>query len=98
MQKRILTLLKDNSLFIAIITTISIAYLSLKENGPVIIQISQIDKLEHAFAYCVLTISWLFFVTKKEHGFKKKGFVLVGCVFLAYFLKFYKQPLLYTEH
>ncbi|MDT7832690.1 VanZ family protein [Flavobacteriaceae bacterium S356] len=57
---RIKTLLKDNSLYISIAITILITLLSLIKTHPKpIVDISNLDKVQHTFAYMVLTISWL---------------------------------------
>jgi len=87
MQQPILNLLKDNSLYIAIVVTIAIAYLSLMETGPTIVNISQIDKVEHAFAYAVLTVSWLLFFSKKKITTLSVILVVVGCIFYGILLE-----------
>ena len=45
-------------------------------------QIENLDKIEHAFAYSVLTFSWLF--TQKYH-FKKRAkiAIILGCFFFG---------------
>lgn len=77
------TLFKDRKiLFIAISITLIIAFLSLiKLNEVPVVQISHIDKLEHAFAYALLTLSWL--LTFKKAFFNKnlKHVIALGCVF-----------------
>ncbi|CAM1350568.1 VanZ family protein [Tenacibaculum insulae] len=59
MLKLIKNLLKRNLTKIAILITISIAILSLIKLGKQPIQINNLDKYEHAFAYFVLSLSWL---------------------------------------
>ena len=88
MQKPIQNLLKGNSLFIAIVVTISIAYLSLMKTGPTIeIGLPQTDKIEHAFAYCVLALSWFIFASKKQKKTKKLIFIVFGCIFYGIILE-----------
>ena len=65
MQKRIKSLLLDNTIWFAIIITIAIAYLSLIKTGDFpTIQISNIDKIYHVIAYFSLAISWLLSLTR----------------------------------
>lgn len=59
MLKHIKNLLKDKLTIIAILITLSIAIISLVKIEKAPIQINQIDKLEHTFAYFVLSLVWL---------------------------------------
>ncbi len=59
MQKLIKQLLKDNSVYFAIVITIIIAVLSLIRIGKQPISFTYLDKIEHAIAYFVLTFLWL---------------------------------------
>lgn len=79
MLKHIKNLLKDNIFTIAIIVTISITYLSLMkvpENYPSVI--SHLDKIQHAFAYFILTICWLFSFYKKFPS--RKYIIVIACI------------------
>ncbi len=61
-------LLKHNIKYIAILVTISIAILSLAKIGKqTVINISHLDKIEHAIAYLVLTVLWLLSFREKQH-------------------------------
>jgi len=62
MQKHIKNLLERNALLIAITTTLAVAYLSLSNpiQFDLPIKISFLDKILHASAYFVLTLTWLF--------------------------------------
>lgn len=61
-------LLKHNIKYIAILVTISIAILSLAKIGKqTVINISHLDKIEHAIAYLVLTVLWLLSFKKKQY-------------------------------
>lgn len=76
MQKTIKTLLKASILYIAIIITIIIAYLSLIKVGKQPISIKYLDKIEHSIAYFTLTLSWLFALKNKV----KITLIIIGCV------------------
>ena len=90
MQKLIKSLLKDKSIYIAILVTISIAFLSLMNlSGKVIISLSNIDKVYHAIAYFGLTISWLFaFISK---GRKKT--IVISCIAFGMLMEFLQSNL-----
>ncbi len=90
MQQHIKSLLKDNSLYIAIIITISIAYLSLRETLPIQIKLSNIDKLEHTIAYCILSLSWFSFLKKKKD---KYIYIILGCVFYGIIIEVLQETL-----
>lgn len=76
---RIKSLLKDNIkiIVIAILITVSIAILSLIKIGPQPIQINNLDKYEHAFAYFILSFIWLLAFRKT----KINKLVVVFCCF-----------------
>ena len=77
---RIKILLKDNSLYISIAITILITLLSLIKTHPKpIVDISNLDKVQHTFAYMVLTISWL---VSRDVKFNTIPYivVLIGCL------------------
>ena len=81
MQKDIKLLLKRSYLPIAILITVSIAFLSLIKLGKQPIQISNLDKIEHLIAYFSLGLSWLL-VFKEHKKFSYKNYLIVLiCVF-----------------
>ena len=81
MQKDIKGLLKHSYLPIAVIITISIAFLSLIKLGKQPIKISNLDKIEHLIAYCVLGLSWLLAFKENQKLPYKKHLVIFLCVF-----------------
>ncbi|WP_239758876.1 VanZ family protein [Tenacibaculum finnmarkense] len=80
MLKRIKSLLKDNLTIIAILISIGIAILSLIKirKPPAIIQIKNLDKYEHAFAYFVLCFVWLIAFDKTKIN---KIIIVLCCLF-----------------
>ncbi len=81
MLKLIKRLLTDSTLYISIGLAVLILVLSLiplSQTGT----LENLDKIEHAFAYSVLTFSWLF--TQKYH-FKKRAkiAIILGCFFFG---------------
>ncbi|CAM1364410.1 VanZ like family protein [Tenacibaculum sediminilitoris] len=78
MTKRIKNLLKDKLTIIAILITLSIAIISLIKLGKVPIQITHIDKLEHVFAYFVLSLVWLLALKAT----KINKYIIIFCCFL----------------
>ncbi len=90
MLQRIKNLLKDNSLYIAIFITSLIAFLSLKDSGPQLLDISNIDKFEHAFAYCVLSLSWLLFFYQKK---TTTNYVILGCIFYGIIIEVLQETI-----
>ena len=79
---RIKTLFKDNILYISICVTLLIAILSLiKLSEGTTINVTHIDKLEHAFAYSILTLSWLFTFNNSFHKKEVRYLVVCSCVF-----------------
>lgn len=77
MTKHILTLLKDKILYIAILVTLGILFLSLIKLPNISLGITYTDKFYHTFAYFVLTISWLLSFYKKPH---KKYLITFLCL------------------
>jgi VanZ family protein len=77
MQQHMKALLKDNIYIIAIIVTLSILYLSLVKMPSYHVGIAHLDKLQHCFAYFILTSSWLLVFYKKN-----KKHLIVGCCIL----------------
>ena len=66
MPQHMKTLLRDKIFLVAIAITISILYLSLVKIPKSNININHLDKLQHGFAYFILSISWLFTFYKKN--------------------------------
>lgn len=91
MLKAIKNLLKANALAISILITLAIAYLSLVKVPVVPYEVSNLDKIQHGFAYFVLTISWLF--TIKETFLKHQYIVIVSCVFYGIILEVLQSTL-----
>jgi len=83
MLKVIKKLLEGNPYTIAIGITVCIAYLSLAHlnTGEIFPAFSNVDKLEHSFAYFVLTCSW-FFAVQKTNKSSKLNFLVILFVFL----------------
>ena len=77
MLKRIKNLLKDNLKTIAVLITIGIAIVSLIKIEVQPIQINNLDKYEHAFAYFVLSFTWLLAFNRS----KINKLVIVVCCF-----------------
>ena len=90
MLKLIKTLLKGNIFFIAIATTIGILCLSLIKVPKSDINISNIDKLYHSFAYFVLTISWLISFRKNS---KNKYLVVISCIIFGIIIEVIQSTL-----
>lgn len=76
MLKLIQKLSKGNRILIALSITIAIALLSLIKIGKQPINISNLDKIEHAIAYFTLTFFWL--LAFKEN--KNKLLVIISCL------------------
>ena len=84
MQKPIKNLLRDNGIWLAIASTLGIAFLSLmRTKGFPVVHISNIDKLFHAIAYLVLTLSWLLTFKKKQY----KYYILLACIIYGIFIE-----------
>ncbi|MCI2229345.1 VanZ family protein [Polaribacter sp. MSW13] len=90
MLKHIKTLLKGNIFLIAILITISIAYLSLMKMPQYQPTISNLDKWEHSFAYFTLSISWLFVFYKKP---QKKYLIVLVCIIYGIIIEILQQTL-----
>lgn len=89
MLKHIKNLLKDKILAIAILITITIAYLSLMKIPKYDIQISHIDKWQHSIAYFTLSISWLFSFYKK----KVKYLIILSCILFGIIIEVLQHTL-----
>lgn len=78
MLKRIKTLLLNNLIYASIGITIGILFLSLvKLSGVPTMEIKNIDKAYHGFAYFVLAILWLLTFYKKP---EKKYLIVLACI------------------
>jgi VanZ family protein len=77
MLQHMKALLKGNIYIIAIIVTLSILYLSLVKMPSYGAGIAHLDKLQHCFAYFILSSSWLLVFYKKN-----KKHLIVGCCIL----------------
>lgn len=77
MPKLTKSLFKDNFFIVALGITISIAYLSLMKMPKVEVNISNIDKFYHSFAYFTLSFCWLFSFYKKP---KLKNIIVISCI------------------
>ena len=73
------TWLKGKMFLIAVSITLSLVILSLMKIPAHKLGITHLDKLQHCFAYFVLSISWLIVFYKK----KKKRLVVVCCILLG---------------
>ena len=83
MLQVIKNLYRDNALYLAVFITVSIAFLSLfniKDLKPEI-DISNLDKYEHAIAYLILTLSWCF-AMDIEKKYANNRFWIMAAVFL----------------
>ncbi len=78
MLSNIKTLLKDKLTIIAILITIGIAMVSLIRLEKVSMQINHLDKIEHAFAYFVLSFVWLIALKAT----KTNKYLIAFCCFL----------------
>jgi len=77
MLKHIKNLLKANSLLLAILVTIVIAFLSLLKIGPQPISFNHLDKIEHCIAYATLGFLWLL---SKNSTQKTNYIIVVFCI------------------
>ncbi|MDG2193424.1 MAG: VanZ family protein [Polaribacter sp.] len=93
MQKLIRTLFKDNITYIAILITLGVALLSLIKLGGGSVNIIHIDKLEHAFAYCVLTLSWLLAIKKAAVKARFRYVIALGCLFYGMIIEVLQEVL-----
>ena len=89
MQKLIKSLLRDKSIYIAILLTLAITYLSLANLKGKVISLSNIDKLYHALAYFSLTVVWLLVFIRKE----KKKVVIILCIAFGVLMEFLQSNL-----
>lgn len=85
MLKTTKSLLKANALTISILITIAIGYLSLVKAPVIFYDVSNLDKVQHSFAYFALTMSWFF--TLKNNFLKYKYVVVISCFFYGILLE-----------
>ncbi|QVY64312.1 VanZ family protein [Polaribacter sp. Q13] len=90
MQQRIKSLLKDNFFIIAILITITIAYLSLMKMPKVEPNINNIDKMYHLTAYFTLSICWLFSFYRKP---ALKYVIVICCILFGILIEVLQQTL-----
>jgi VanZ family protein len=90
MLKRIKILSKDNIFLIAISTTVGIIYLSLIKTPSIGIEIANIDKGYHGFAYFMLAITWLLAFYKKQ---KKKYVIVISCIIFGIIIEVLQDTL-----
>ena len=76
MPQRMKNLLKNKILIIAIFVTVCILYLSLIKMPEYNVAIRHLDKLQHCFAYLVLTFFWLYAFYEKE----RKYLIIFCCI------------------
>lgn len=88
MLKLIKRLLKDNSLYLAIICTVSIAVLSLIRIEKPVISFSNADKVKHTIAYFTITILWLLALAKTK---KQKIIVVIFCFLFGVLMEFLQE-------
>ncbi len=77
MPQRIKNLFKDNLYIIAIIITITIAYLSLMKMPKLEVSFSNLDKLYHLSAYFTLSLCWLLSFYRKP---TLKYVIVISCI------------------
>ena len=85
MLKHIKTLLKGNIVLISIGITIGIIYLSLIKVPTIPLQITHLDKYQHAFAYFTLTMCWLLSFHKKTPN--RKYTIVFACIIFGIILE-----------
>lgn len=82
MPMHIKALLKDNSLYISIAITILIAVFSLiKMDSKPIVDISNLDKVQHVLAYMILSVSWLISRDAKFNAIPYLIILIACCLF-----------------
>jgi VanZ family protein len=92
MLQHMKALLKGNIYIIAIIVTLSILYLSLVKMPSYDVGIANLDKLQHCFAYFILSSSWLLVFYKKN----KKHLIVGSCILFGIIIEILQNKL--TDH
>lgn len=90
MQKHIKHLLKDKIIIVAISVTLAIIYLSLIKVPTININVRNLDKWQHSFAYFTLSISWLLAYYKKPN---KKYLIVTLCILLGIIIEVLQETL-----
>lgn len=90
MLKPIKNLLKDNLLIIAVVITLGILGLSLIKMPDTGIDIQNVDKVYHAFAYFTLTIIWLLTYYKQPN---KKYIIFIACIIFGIIVEILQMSL-----
>ncbi len=92
MLQHIKTLLKDNSIIIALGITLSIICLSLIKmpSSPINITFTNIDKVYHGIAYFSLCFSWLIAYYKKP---AKKRIIIISCIIFGIIIELLQSTL-----
>ncbi|MBG7613487.1 VanZ family protein [Polaribacter sp. BAL334] len=93
MLRRIKNLLKDKLVLIAIVITLVILGLSLIKMPETGVNVANIDKVYHSFAYFTLTIVWLLSFYKIP---QKKHLVTLSCIIFGIIIEVLQTVL--TEH
>ncbi len=89
MRKLIKILLKDKTIYIALLLAITIAFLSLVNlRGKLTFHFSYADKVQHLIAYFSLTIIWLLAFIKR-----KKTVIVLGCILYGIVMEFLQSYL-----
>jgi VanZ family protein len=92
MLQHMKALLKGNIYIIAFIVTLSILYLSLIKMPSNDIGIAHLDKLQHCFAYFILSSSWLLVFYKKN----KKHLIVSCCILFGIIIEILQDKI--TAH
>lgn len=90
MLKHIKKLLQDNIIIIAIGITIAIICLSLIKLSGTGVEIKNIDKAYHSFAYFVLASAWLFSFYKKPNY---KYIIVISCILFGIIIELLQSNL-----
>ncbi len=93
MLKTIKNLLRRNAYSIAVFVTIVIIYLSLSPLKEFKIDISNSDKILHALAYVILTLSWLLAIKKSHNSIKTKLWIGVVIVIFGIIIEVLQSKL-----
>ena len=89
MLKHMRAWLKGKMFLIAVVITLSLVILSLMKIPAHNLGVTHLDKLQHCFAYFVLSISWLLVFYKK----KKKLLVIICCILLGVIIEILQNRL-----
>ena len=90
MQQRIKSLFKDNFFIVAILITITIAYLSLMRMPKMKESFGNVDKVYHLIAYFTLSVCWLFSFYKKK---ALKYIIVISCITFGIIIEVLQQTL-----